>query len=87
MGTKKGQMRKTSRKAYMQDGGGFTYGAGDGNTTPQKAGMNNPRVGMVDRFAKMGGTMGTTDVMDVYKKGGGTKKGMMRKTARRAFKK
>ena len=49
--------------------------------------MNNPRVGMVDRFAKMGGTMGTTDVMDVYKKGGGTKKGMMRKTARRAYKK
>mgnify|MGYP000672046568 CR=1 FL=1 len=67
--------------------GGSTMGAGDGDMTPQKAGMNNPRVGMVDRFAKMGGTMGTTDVMDVYKKGGGTKKGMMRKTARRAYKK
>jgi hypothetical protein len=90
MGTKKGMKRKTARKAYMPKanmGGGFTYGAGDGDTTPQKAGMNNPRVGMVDRFAKMGGTMGTTDVMDVYKKGGGTKKGMVRKTARRAYKK
>ena len=46
-------------------------------------------------FAKMGGAMGTKDVMDVIqgssamqmKRGGGTKKGMVRKTARRAYKK
>jgi hypothetical protein len=52
-------------------------------------------------FAKMGGAMGTTDVMDVIqgasamqmrrggsmKKKKGTKKGMVRKTARRAYKK
>ena len=65
--------------------GGKTMGDGDAFVPPSA--MNNPRVGMVDRLAKMGGTMGTTDVMDVYKKGGGTKKGMMRKTARRAYKK
>ena len=41
MGTKKGMMRKTSRKAYMKEGGGFTYGAGDGDITPQKAAMTS----------------------------------------------
>jgi hypothetical protein len=70
---------------YNYGGGKMSNGDGDAFVPPSA--MNNPRVGMVDRFAKMGGTMGTTDVMDVYKKGGGTKKGMMRKTARRAYKK
>ena len=70
---------------YNYGGGKMSNGDGDKFVPPSE--MNNPRVGMVDRFAKMGGTMGTTDVMDVYKKGGGTKKGMMRKTARRAYKK
>jgi hypothetical protein len=74
-----------SRKKMKYNMGGKTMGDGDAFVPPSE--MNNPRVGMVDRFAKMGGAMGTTDVMDVYKKGGGTKKGMTRKTARRAYKK
>jgi hypothetical protein len=64
MGTKKGQMRKTSRKAYMQDGGGFTYGAGDGDMTPQKANMES--------MAKGGGLKG-------FMAGGGVMDGMMDK--------
>ena len=72
-------------KKKMNNGGRTTIGDGDAFIPPSQ--MDNPRVGMVDRFAKMGGAMGTTDVMDVYKKGGGTKKGMTRKTARRAYKK
>lgn len=64
MGTKKGQMRKTSRKAYMQDGGGFTYGAGDGDMTPAKANMES--------MAKGGGLMG-------FRNGGGVMDGMMDK--------
>jgi hypothetical protein len=64
MGTKKGMVRKTSRKAYMQEGGGFTYGAGDGDITPQKANMES--------MAKGGGLMGFTN-------GGGVMDGMMDK--------
>jgi len=81
MGTKKGQMRKTSRKAYMQDGGGFTYGAGDGDTTPQKAGM--------ETMAKGGGLKGFMkggSVLDpvMGKKYGGNK-GDLRRSAKRDY--
>ena len=68
---------KDNKKMKYQRGG-------DGFVPPSE--MNNPRIGMVDRFAQMGGAMGTTDVMDAYKKGGSTKKGGVRKTARRAYK-
>jgi len=66
--------------------GGMTYGDG------LKSNKNTPEgVGMVDYFAEMGGAMGASDVLDYTMKNGGsmkgTKKGMKRKTARRAYKK
>ncbi len=61
-----------------QGGGGFTYGAGDGDITPQKANMES--------MAKGGGLMGFTTgggvmdgMMDKKGKGGGTGKGNARK--------
>ena len=65
-------------KAKKYNMGGFTYGAGDGDMTPQKANMES--------MAKGGGLMGFTNgggVMDnmMNKKGagGGTGKGNARK--------
>ena len=88
MGTKKGMKRKTARKAYMKKanmGGGFTYGAGDGDTTPRDAGMEMmARGGGLNMFTAGGSVL---DPMMGKMKKGGTKKGMVRKTARRAYKK
>jgi hypothetical protein len=65
--------------------GGMTYGDG------LKSNKNTPKgVGMVDYFAQQGIEM-VEDTLDYsMKRGGsmkkkGTKKGMMRKTARRAY--
>ena len=83
MGTKKGMMRKTSRKAYMKEGGGFTYGAGDGDITPQKANMESmAKGGGLKGFMAGGGVM--DGMMDKKMKYGGNK-GDERRSATRDY--
>ena len=88
MGTKKGMKRKTARRAYMpkaeMGGGGFTYGAGDGDISPREANMNQMAAGGGLKGFKSGGSVMDGMEQPSYKHGG-TKKGMKRKTARRAY--
>ena len=74
---------------------GMSYKVGGARKKKDSYGDGGMDYSYQNMFAKMGGAMGTTDVMDVIqgasamqmKRGGGTKKGMVRKTARRAYKK
>jgi len=78
----------------MEDAG-ISYKVGGARKKKNSYGDGGMDYSYQNMFAKMGGAMGTKDVMDVIqgasamqmKKGGGTKKGMVRKTARRAYKK
>tara|TARA_R110002012_G_scaffold109803_2_gene253977 strand:- start:21354 stop:21623 length:270 start_codon:yes stop_codon:yes gene_type:complete len=81
---------------------GMSYNVGGARDKKDSKGDGGMEYSYQNMFAKMGGAMGTTDVMDVIqgasamqmrrggsmkKKKKGTKKGMVRKTARRAYKK
>ena len=63
-----------------------TYGAGDGDITPQKAGMTSMAAGGGLKGFVNGGSV-LDNVQGMMKRGGSTKKGGVRKTARRAYKK
>ncbi len=80
----KGGMNKTM-KAYNVGGMANNMTSGDGNSFVSPESMNRNRI---DYFANRGIEM-VEDTMefDMMKKGGSTKKGMVRKTARRAYKK
>lgn len=74
-----------ANKKMTYNMGGMTYGAGDGDITPRDANMN--------MIAKNGGLMGFQDggsvldgMMNMGAGGSSTKKGMVRKTARKAYK-
>ena len=89
MGTKKGMVRKTARKAYVKKAGygksmkakkGKTMKAGYGKTMKAKAGLKTPKPsqkGLKKLPTAVRNKMG-------YAKSG-TKKGMVRKTARKAY--
>tara|TARA_R110001592_G_scaffold85153_1_gene251480 strand:+ start:5798 stop:6064 length:267 start_codon:yes stop_codon:yes gene_type:complete len=80
----KGGMNKTM-KAYNMGGMANNMTSGDGNSFVSPESMNRNRI---DYFANRGIEM-VEDTMefDMMKKGGSTRKGMVRKTARRAYKK
>ena len=91
MGTKRNMKRKTARRAYMPKANmgksmdGFTYGAGDGDISPRDANMESmARGGGLMGFRNGGGVMDGMEKASSYKRGG-TKTGMKRKTARRAY--
>lgn len=74
-----------ANKKMTYNMGGMTYGAGDGDITPRDANMN--------MIAKNGGLMGFKDgggvldgMMNMGTGGSSTKRGMVRKTARKAYK-
>jgi hypothetical protein len=85
----------------MQNNMKNSYNVGGARKKKDSYGDGGMDYSYQNMFAKMGGAMGTTDVMDVIqgasemqmrrggsvKKKNGTKKGMVRKTARRAYKK
>jgi len=79
MGTKKGMVRKTARKAYVKKAGyGKSMKAKKGKT--MKAGLKTPKPsqkGLKKLATAVRNKMG-------YAKSG-TKKGMVRKTARKAY--
>tara|TARA_R110000787_G_scaffold1636_1_gene7056 strand:- start:1129 stop:1365 length:237 start_codon:yes stop_codon:yes gene_type:complete len=75
---------KKKMKGYNM--GGFTMGAGDGDITPRDANMNMmAKGGGLMGFMNGGGVMDGMMKGDVYGNGGGTKRGGVRKTARRAY--
>jgi hypothetical protein len=81
MGTKKGMVRKTARKAYVKKAGyGKSMKAKKGKTMKAKAGLKTPKPsqkGLKKLATAVRNKMG-------YAKSG-TKKGMVRKTARKAY--
>jgi len=81
----KGGSGSKQMKAYNMGGMANNMTSGDGNSFVSPESMNRNRI---DYFANRGIEM-VEDTMefDMMKKGGSTKKGMVRKTARRAYKK
>mgnify|MGYP001171756594 CR=1 FL=1 len=80
---KAGMSYKKGGSKKMQAGGGFTYGAGDGDITPQKANMESmAKGGGLKGFMKGGGVM--DGMMDKKMKYGGNK-GDMRMSAKRDY--
>jgi len=81
MGTKKGMVRKTARKAYVKKAGyGKSMKAKKGKTMKAKSGLKKPSAsqkGLKKLPTAVRNKMG-------YAKSG-TKKGMVRKTARKAY--
>ena len=81
MGTKKGMVRKTARKAYVKKAGyGKSMKAKKGKTMKAKAGLKTPKPSQKG-LKKL--ATAVRNKMGFAKKG--TKKGMVRKTARKAY--
>lgn len=93
---KKKKKRENKMKRYDMGGGTGMGATGAGGFTSSDDGMRDltPQAMAMETMAAGGGLKGFTGggsvldpMMNKMGKGGGTKKGMMRKTARRAYKK